>query len=40
MSKFHIELSFKNIKILKHSLEQRIARDKELYDICKQKSVD
>jgi hypothetical protein len=36
MSKFNIELSYKNIKILKHSLEQRIDRDKELYEAIKE----
>lgn len=35
MSKFRIDLSLKNIKILKHSLEQRIERDKKLYDSVK-----
>lgn len=35
MSKFNIELSYKNIKILKHSLQQRINRDTELYTALK-----
>lgn len=35
MSKFKIELSMKNIKILKHSLEQRIEKDKDLYEVFK-----
>lgn len=35
MSKFRVDLSLKNIKILKHSLEQRIERDKELYESAK-----
>lgn len=35
MSNFKIKLSYKNIKILKHSLEQRIARDNGLYEALK-----
>lgn len=35
MSKFKIELSMKNIKILKHSLEKRINNDKDLYEVFK-----
>lgn len=35
MSKFSIQLSLKNIKILKHSLEQRIEKDKGLYELAK-----
>ncbi|WP_142415432.1 hypothetical protein [Hathewaya massiliensis] len=37
MSKFGLSLSYKNIKILKHSLEKRIAQDK--YDYKKLKSL-
>ena len=33
MSKFDLRLSLKNIKILKHSLERRIEKDKELYTV-------
>ncbi|WP_195990123.1 hypothetical protein [Clostridium sp. D53t1_180928_C8] len=32
MSKIHLQLKYKNILILKHSLEQRIERDKEEYE--------
>lgn len=35
MSKFRVNLSLKNIKILKHSLEQRIEKDRELYELTK-----
>lgn len=33
MSKFKLNLRLKNIKILKHSLERRIEKDKELYTV-------
>ncbi len=35
MSKFRIELSMKNIKILKHSLEKRIENDEDVYQAFK-----
>ena len=35
MSKFRIELSMKNIKILKHSLEKRIENDENAYQALK-----
>ena len=35
MSKFRIELSMKNIKILKHSLEKRIENDEDVYQALK-----
>ncbi|MBU3195669.1 hypothetical protein KPL26_03200 [Clostridium algidicarnis] len=38
MSKFGLNLSYKNIKILKHSLEQRIEQDE--YDYNKLKSLE
>lgn len=35
MSKFSLDLSLKNIKILKHSLERRIEEEKPFYDALK-----
>ena len=35
MSKFSLELSYKNIFILKHSLEKRIEQDKTEYERLK-----
>lgn len=35
MSKFSLELSYKNIFILKHSLEQRIEKNKKNYEMLK-----
>lgn len=35
MSKFRIELSMKDIKILKHSLEKRIENDEDVYQALK-----
>lgn len=35
MSKFNLNLSYKNILILKHSLEQRIRQDKDDYNRLK-----
>lgn len=40
MSKILLKLKYKNILILKHSLEQRIEKDKDLYEVFKRLGKD